>query len=102
MPNLTYRKRGHKDAGKENPPVTSKSSKHVIALKKHVPQSTANKNSTLKTKNIPEVDDAEDVDDSEPELVKDISNQTYSLHKSVCKGVALTRDCFLYKARSAF
>jgi CBS domain containing-hemolysin-like protein len=44
---------------------------------------TTNKKSASKAKNVPEVEDAEDVDDSEPEPVKDISNETYSLHKSV-------------------
>lgn len=86
MPNLTYRKHGRKATGKENPPVTSKPSKRVIAPKKHVPQPTANKNSASKAKNVPEVEDAEDVDDSEPEPVRNISNQTYSLHKSVILG----------------
>src|SRR5579859_1713205 len=43
MPNLTYRKHGHKAAGKENPPVVSKSSKRIIAPKKHVPQTPRTK-----------------------------------------------------------
>jgi len=74
MPNLTCRKHGHKAAGKENLPVASKSSKPVIAPKKHVPQTPTNKNSVSRAKNVPEVEDAEYVDDSEPEPVKDISN----------------------------
>jgi len=86
MPNLTYRKHGRKATGKENPPVVSTSSKRVIVPKKHVPQPPANKKSASKAKHVPEVEDAEDVDDSEPEPVMDISNQTYSLHKSVVVG----------------
>ena len=86
MPNLTYRKHGRKATGKENPLVVSTSSKRVIVPKKHVPQPPANKKSASKAKHVPEVEDAEDVNDSEPEPVMDISNQTYSLHKSVVVG----------------
>src|SRR5437773_10780658 len=105
MPNLTYCKNGHKATGKENPPVMSTSSKHVIVPKKHVPQPPANKKSASKAKHVPEVEDAEDVDDSEPEPVMDISNQTYSLHKSVVVGDTvivgdtdfLTHEEFVYR-----
>src|SRR5437762_2811542 len=86
MPILTYHNQVRKTTCKENPPDMSTSSKHVIVSKKHVPQPPANKKSASKAKHVPEVEDAEDVGDSEPEPVMDISNQTYSLHKSVVVG----------------
>src|SRR5437667_10729358 len=60
MPNLTYRKHGRKATGKENPPVMSTSSKHVIVQKKHVPQPPANKKYASIAKHVQEDEHDED------------------------------------------
>ena len=68
------------------PPVSSKSGKRVRVRKNRAPPLPTSKKSMSKAKDLPEAKDAEYIEDSEPESVRDISGQTYSLHKSVMLG----------------
>ena len=86
MAKLTVRKRGRQASREEDPPVSSKSGKRVRVQKNRAPPPPTSKKSMSKAKDLPEAEDAEYIEDSEPEPVRDISGQTYSLHKSVMLG----------------
>ena len=83
MAKLTVRKYGRQASREEDPPVSSKSGKHVRVQKNRTPPPPTSKKSMSKAKDLPEAEDTEYIEDSEPEPVRDISGQTYSLHKSV-------------------
>jgi hypothetical protein len=90
MPNLTIRKRGRKVPAENDTMTPSDSEKHASSSRKLVGTATSaqnkNKNKGSKQKRVEKVvEDGED-DDSEPEFVKDISQQTYTLVKSVTLG----------------
>jgi len=86
MPPLTIRKQGRKATAKENTPQPSKSPKYNSNRNKRVSKRASNQNKHSETNHIS--DDSEDEEDDEPDRVpaKDISQETYTLHKSVMIG----------------
>jgi len=83
MPPLTLRKQGRKATAKENTPRPSESPKRLSNKNKRVHKPTPKENRHSKRNHAP--DDEEDDEDDEPEPVpvKNISQETYTLHKSV-------------------
>jgi hypothetical protein len=86
MPNLTIRKRGRKAPSEANTTTPSGSQKHASSSNKRVGTATSAQNKGSKQKCVEIVVEDEESDDSEPEIVKDISQQTYTLVKSVMLG----------------
>jgi len=86
MPNLTIRKRGRKAPSEANTTTPSRSQKHASSSNKRVGTVTSAQNKGSKQKRGEVVVEEEESDDSEPENVKDISQQTYTLVKSVMLG----------------
>src|SRR5437667_12659900 len=83
MAKLTVCKCGRQASSEKDPTISSKSGKCVPVSKYRAPLPPTKNKSTSKAKDLPEVEDTEYIEDSEPETVKDISNKTYSLHKSI-------------------
>jgi hypothetical protein len=86
MANLTVRKRGRKAPTKDDTATPSESGKHASSSNKRVNTATSAQNKGSKTKRVETVVEDEETSDSEPEFVKDISQQTYTLVKSVMLG----------------
>src|SRR5437773_11692408 len=86
MAKLTVCECGHQASSEKDPTISSKSGKCVPVSKYHAPLPPTKNKSTSKAKDLPEAEDTEYMEDSEPEPVRDISTQTYSLHKSVMLG----------------
>jgi len=86
MRNLTIRKWGRKPTAKENTPQRSESPKRVSNKNKHASKPASIENNHSKTNRV--TFDEQDDEDDEPEAVpvKDISQETYTLHKSVVIG----------------
>jgi hypothetical protein len=86
MPRLTIRKQGRKAIDKENPPRPSNSPKTDSNKNKRVSKPASRQTKHSETNHIS--DHLEDEDDSEPTpvRVKDISQESYALHKSVLVG----------------
>src|SRR5437667_6380673 len=100
MAKLTVRKCGRQPSHEKDPPVSSKSVKHIRVQKNRAPPLPTSKKSMSKAKDLPEAEDAEYIEDLELEPVRDISGQTYSLHKSVMLGdtiIVADTDFLTYK-----
>jgi hypothetical protein len=86
MTKLTIRKRGRRATAKGNTPQQPQSPKRVSNKNNRASKAMSNQNKASKTNHYSE--DSEDSEDSETESVpvKDISQETYILHKSVVVG----------------
>jgi hypothetical protein len=86
MRHLTIRKHGRKAPTEENTPEGSESAKRASTSKKRARADDSALNKASKTKRVSQHVESEEDEISEPEPIKDISHETYTLHKSVVLG----------------
>ena len=86
MPNLTVRKRSRGARVRVDTTTPSESEKRASSSNKHVGTTSSAQNKASKQKRVETAVEDEDSNDSEPDFVKDISQQTYTLVKSVMVG----------------
>jgi len=97
MPPLTLRKQSRKATAKDNTSQPSESPKRLSNKNKRVHKPTSKENRHSKTNYVPHDEEDEEDDELEPVAVKDISQETYTLHKSVmiCETVVVGDTDFL-------
>jgi hypothetical protein len=86
MRHLTIRKHGRKAPTDENTPERSESEKRASTSKKSARADDSAHNKASKTKRVSQHVEGEEDEISEPEQIKNISHETYTLHKSVVLG----------------
>jgi len=86
MRQLTVRKRGRASKAPADPPQALKPQKSASSSKNRVSSKVTTIKPPSHTKHVPDPVSSEEDEDLAPEYVKDISNETYTLHKSVMLG----------------